>query len=260
MKLYQEERICKNCGKVIYVLHPSRWAYKKKKASECYEYYCTWKCMREDEKGKKKMGYKITPEKRAEAIRIAIDGGDVLDFLKKNGSDAPDKLWWYIKNQLKEKDPDTYAKLPQQKKPEPKKAQPKKKQAEKKPLAEVAKKLPGTEAVVMTREEHSKAHRPIKTIGEIMDYDATTGAKNDLEQPDLKVKSLFSNVIEGAFFAKGERGVPMSIRTYTTMTLVSKSNPFVMDNQLKDCKLELTKEEWLKLIDEISEALDKMEI
>ena len=145
--LYQEERICKNCGKTIYVLHPSRWAYKRRKGSESYDYYCTWKCFREEEKGKTSMKCKITPDKRAEAIRIAIEGGDVVEFLRKNGRVTPDKLWWYIKNQLKQKEPETYAKLPQQKKTEPKKAQSKKKQAEKKPLAEIAITLPRTEAV-----------------------------------------------------------------------------------------------------------------
>ena len=33
-KKYQEEKTCACCGKKMYVLHPSRWAYKKKKGKE----------------------------------------------------------------------------------------------------------------------------------------------------------------------------------------------------------------------------------
>ena len=262
--LYQEERICKNCGKTIYVLHPSRWAYKRRKGSEGYDYYCTWKCFREEEKGKTSMKCKITPDKRAEAIRIALDGGDVVEFLRKNGSVTPDKLWWYIKNQLKQKEPETYAKLPQQKK-----AQPKKKKAAKKPaLAEVVKKLPEKKTETakleikdeyMEWETKEKEGDTVTVVRTKFDQFGCLDVSVEKEQ-ELKVKSLYSNVIEGAFFAKGERGVPMSIKTYTTMTLVSKSSPFVMDNQLKDCRLELTKEEWLKLIDEINTALVQMGI
>lgn len=81
------------------------------------------------------------------------------------------------------------------------------------------------------------------------------------EEKDLKAKSLFSNVIQGGFFAKGERGVPLSIRTYNTMTLVARSDPFQFENnQITDCKLELTKEQWLQLIEEIQQALTQMDI
>ena len=54
---------------------------------------------------------KITDEQRNKAIEIALDGGDPKPFLKECGSIAPDKLWHYIKMQLKKKQPEVYEQL-----------------------------------------------------------------------------------------------------------------------------------------------------
>jgi len=58
------------------------------------------------------MARKLTLEQKKKAVQIAIDGGDPIEFLRGCGSDAPDKTWWYIKNRLKDSNPDLYAKIP----------------------------------------------------------------------------------------------------------------------------------------------------
>lgn len=55
---------------------------------------------------------KITKEQEKEAIQIALDGGDPLTFLEKCGIENPSQKWYDIKNEVKETDPETFAKLP----------------------------------------------------------------------------------------------------------------------------------------------------
>ena len=166
-------------------------------------------------------GRKLTQEQYDEAVRIANNGGDQLAYLKKCGAKNPSATWIYIKKKMEAKKP------------------------EEKPEAEEQKK---------TFEEVKKEIMSMPQIS----VDQTT---EKAEEKELKAKSLFSNVIRGGFFAKGERGVPLSIRTYNTMTLVARSDPFSFENnQITDCKLELTKEQWLQLIEEIQQALTQMEV
>lgn len=65
-----------------------------------------------------------TKPRNMEAVRIYLDGGDVKAYLKKCGSAAPDKLWYYIKKQLKKTDPETWEKI--NGRPKPKKTAPEK--------------------------------------------------------------------------------------------------------------------------------------
>ena len=96
---------CPVCGKRFDVLWPNQWAYKSDK-----KFLCSYGCVRRMERGEKDME-KFTKEQRQEAIRIALDGGDVKGYLKSIGSTAPDKLWYYMKTQLRKKDPETWEKL-----------------------------------------------------------------------------------------------------------------------------------------------------
>ena len=108
-KQYQEEKTCACCGKTMYVLHPSRWAYKKKKGKETYTWYCSWKCMRKDETVERR----LTQENYDKAVEIAIRGEDPLAYLKKNGAKNPSATWCYIKKKLATSDPDKLAKVPE---------------------------------------------------------------------------------------------------------------------------------------------------
>lgn len=59
-----------------------------------------------------KLSRKITLEQKKKAVQIAIDGGDVLEYLRQLGSKNPSGLWWTIKNDVKAADPELYAKIP----------------------------------------------------------------------------------------------------------------------------------------------------
>lgn len=96
---------CQVCGKKFDVLWPNQWAYKDGK-----KFLCSYGCMRRMERGEKDME-KFTKEQRQEAIRIALDGGDVKAYLKSIGSTSPENLWYYMKTQLRKKDPETWEKL-----------------------------------------------------------------------------------------------------------------------------------------------------
>lgn len=106
-----EMQTCANCGKQFDVLNTHIWAYKTVTYPNQRTFYCSWKCMRE-----KELTMKITLEQKKKAVDIAIAGGDPIEHLRKCGSDAPDQLWYYIKNKLKVSKPELYAKIPDRRK------------------------------------------------------------------------------------------------------------------------------------------------
>lgn len=196
MAEYEIEFRCKHCGKPITVLYPSRWGYKVRNKKGGWTYYCTWKCLRADERKEPKpeqaeeqeekdgrnnrlevleelldavsdgrdvydylrdMGYtdpkdtlrrlritakkeapklytkmekaglldmrkgrsgkgadnvnKLTREQKEKAVKLALEGGDYLDHLKKCGSKNPSAAWWYIKKTLAKSNPTLLAKV-----------------------------------------------------------------------------------------------------------------------------------------------------
>ena len=54
---------------------------------------------------------KLTADTRAEAVRIALGGGNHLAYLRKCGLANPSASWSYILAGLQKTDPETYAKL-----------------------------------------------------------------------------------------------------------------------------------------------------
>ena len=199
MAEYEIAFICRNCGKKIDIIHPSRWAYKVKNNKGGHNYFCTWKCLREDERKKEKKqaarkeeseqrtwnnrkdvlekmiaaaeagqdiyeylweeGYtdpkdtlrrlrikarreapeiyrkmeqmglldlraknsgkgvdkmsqnKLTREQKEKAVKIALEGGDYLEHLKKCGAKNPSAAWWYIKKTLAKSNPKLLAEV-----------------------------------------------------------------------------------------------------------------------------------------------------
>jgi len=114
-------KTCAFCGKRFdlfrHVTNPSFWGYRWGQT-----YFCSWKCLRAKEKQPKQrkgvpseMAKKLTLEQKKKAVQIGIDGGNPSEFLKQCGCDAPDQTWYYIKNKLKESNPDLYAKIPSRK-------------------------------------------------------------------------------------------------------------------------------------------------
>lgn len=108
---------CGVCGKITAVTWPEFYVYKSGGS-----YYCSANCMvvADVKRWREKSGFvkedsemrgKITLEQKKKAVEIALEGGDPREYLKKCGSKNPDAHWYYIKNKLKETDPDTYYKL-----------------------------------------------------------------------------------------------------------------------------------------------------
>ena len=100
---------CPVCGKGFEILWPHLWAYKRSG-----QFLCSWGCLRESERkgvGKVSRRAKVPEEVKKAAIEAAISGGDPFEELRPY-SDNPSKLWHHMKTQLKENDPETYAKIP----------------------------------------------------------------------------------------------------------------------------------------------------
>ena len=109
---------CPACKKEYDVLWPDLWAYKRRNhsAGSNYQYYCSWKCLRTlDQKGEEKhMGSRrlLTEEQKNHAVWLAISGEDPRPYLAECGSKNATAAWSAIRTAVKEKDPETYAKLP----------------------------------------------------------------------------------------------------------------------------------------------------
>ena len=103
--------ICPVCDKRFEVLWPHMWAYKIGSQS-----VCSWKCIRENEKQKEGVKEvsgksKVPDEAKKKAIQAALDGNDPYEYLKPY-TENPKAMWTYIKQMVKQKDPDLYAKIP----------------------------------------------------------------------------------------------------------------------------------------------------
>lgn len=110
--------ICPVCRKEFEILHPPLWRYKRNS-----EYVCSWGCLRKAEnKGVEPMKREVPKEAKDEAVRIAIEGGDPIEYLGKY-SINPRGMWTYIRSVLKDKDPETFAKIPNLRANPPKKVQ-----------------------------------------------------------------------------------------------------------------------------------------
>lgn len=109
--------ICPVCRKEFEILHPPLWRYKINN-----EYVCSWSCLRKGEnKGVETTKREVPQTAKDEAVRIAIEGGDPIEYLGKY-SVNPRGMWTYIRSVLKDKDPETFAKIPNLRKQPPKKA------------------------------------------------------------------------------------------------------------------------------------------
>ena len=101
--------ICPVCQKKFCVLWPTQWALKVKG-----QYYCSWTCLRADEKGMKEevSGVtKVPEEAKKKAIQAALNGDSPYEFLAPFTKN-PKAMWTYLKGMIKKKDPELYAKIP----------------------------------------------------------------------------------------------------------------------------------------------------
>lgn len=149
---------CAVCGKRFVIMWPEHYVYKKEEA-----YFCSQDCMivyktkltreasgftakRKEET--EDMNHKLTKEIKKRAVEIAMEGGDFIGYLKKNGAKNPSAAWWYIKETLSKADPEKHLELL-------------KALAASKPMVEIAEKLP-PEAVAEVPEEVETVSAEVK--------------------------------------------------------------------------------------------------
>lgn len=112
-------KVCPMCGKQFAVLYPHLWRYKRPKRGGEH-YFCSWGCLRAwDKEGEQKtMGARaiLTEADRNEAVRLALAGGDPVEFLRSKGMKDPHNAWYIIKQDVKLKNPDLYEKIPDRRK------------------------------------------------------------------------------------------------------------------------------------------------
>lgn len=107
---------CPVCGKEYDILYPDKWTYKRRRTGEHMFYLCSWSCLRKFDEAKESViqvkRKTVTLEQKKKAVDIALAGGNPLTFLAECGSANPGNMWWTIKQNLKEVDPEKYEKLP----------------------------------------------------------------------------------------------------------------------------------------------------
>ena len=104
-------KICNTCGREISILHPDHWAYKRK-LGNVNIFWCSWSCLREAEKEGKFSMKKLTLDNKKHAVKIAMDGGNPLEYIRMCWISNAADCWSKIKADLKEKDPEAWEKLP----------------------------------------------------------------------------------------------------------------------------------------------------
>lgn len=116
MAEYEIERVCQVCGKHFDVLYKDLWAYKKARAKGGYDFYCTWKCLREAETNKTKKPEPV-PQKRENKDRLAVlkdlmaavkDGLDAYDYLQGMGYADPKDTLRKLRTTAKKDAPEIY--------------------------------------------------------------------------------------------------------------------------------------------------------
>ena len=90
-----DDRKCRNCGKRFTVLHPTRWAYKRPKGAR-YEYFCSWGCLRADEKkDERKEEKEVKTQDKTQRTRMNTKDMEKAVEMLKNGDKALDQ---FLKN------------------------------------------------------------------------------------------------------------------------------------------------------------------
>lgn len=119
------EAKCRCCGKPVSVLEPSRWGYKVK-GKNGWIYYCSWKCLRADEKRieqaeqKKKEARKEKQQEKFRNDRLEVlkgmmeavhEGKNAYDYLKSMGYADPKDTLRRLRITAKEEAPKIYRKM-----------------------------------------------------------------------------------------------------------------------------------------------------
>ena len=173
MAEFEIEFKCRHCGKPITVLYPSRWAYKVSNGHGGYKYFCTWKCLRADERKEPKPVPAEEPEEKdgrnnrlevlEELLEAVKSGKDAYDFLEQLGYTDPKDTLRRLRITAKKEAPKMYAKM------------------EKAGLMDMRKGRSGKGADnvnKLTREQKEKAVNIALEGGDYLDHLKKCGAKN----------------------------------------------------------------------------------
>ena len=119
------EAKCRCCGKPVSVLEPSRWGYKVK-GKNGWIYYCSWKCLRADEKRieqaqkEKQDARKAKQQEKIRNDRLEVlkgmmeavsEGKNAYDYLKSMGYADPKDTLRRLRITAKEEAPKIYRKM-----------------------------------------------------------------------------------------------------------------------------------------------------
>lgn len=119
------ETKCQCCGKPVAVLEPSRWGYKVK-GKNGWIYYCSWKCLRADEKRieqaqkEKQDARKAKQQEKIRNDRLEVlkgmmkavsEGKNAYDYLKSMGYADPKDTLRRLRITAKEEAPKIYRKM-----------------------------------------------------------------------------------------------------------------------------------------------------
>ena len=236
-----DDRKCRNCGKRFTVLHPTRWAYKRPKGAR-YEYFCSWGCLRADEKkDERKEAEEVTKPKKTRIRRdkretlaelIELYEGECkapVEFLQECGYRNPEDAWHEMKTWSKRNAPDLYEKLADHKLVHPKKEKPDVKLVYDPDIEKVYRE---EQAEIAMREERGRR------IAERLDQaDRARKEMIDGIKP-LPVAAVYSRTIDGARFKKMDGGMMLTTADYC---------------------IRLTAYEWFKLTEEILVAIRQLD-
>lgn len=236
-----DDKKCRNCGKRFAVLHPTRWAYKRHKGLG-YVYFCSWGCLRADEKkDERKEAKEVTKAKETRIRRdkretlaelIELYEGeckDPVEFLQECGYRNPEDAWHEMKTWSKRNAPDLYEKLADHKLVHPKKEKPAVRLVYDPSIAEEYREEQAERAM---REERGRR------IAEGLDRaDQMRKQMIDGIQP-LAVAAVYSRTIDGARFKKIDGGMMLTTADYC---------------------IRLTAYEWFKLTEEILVAIRQLD-
>lgn len=94
------------------MLWPEIWAYKQY-IGKGMKWFCSWKCLRANEKGAKNE-VKGNPmiESAKKLVEAMERGEDPLEFLKAEGYTNPEKAYQNLKYRCKDREPELYKKFP----------------------------------------------------------------------------------------------------------------------------------------------------
>lgn len=241
-EIWGNDKECLNCGKRFTVLHPSRWAYKKAKGGSQYHYFCSWGCLRANEKNdERKEAKEVTKAKETRIRRdkretlaqlIELYEGECMapvEFLQEAGYKNPEDTWHEMKTWSKRNAPDLYRKLVDHKLVKPKKEKPAVELVYDQSIAEEYK-----------REQAEKAEQIERgrRIAEKLDRaDRAREEMIDGIEP-LAIAAVYSRTIDGARFKKMDGGMMLTTPDYC---------------------IRLTAYEWFKLTEEILVAIRQLD-